>query len=532
MELLHNPVFLLLVIVVLGETLGKLRFGSFSLGTPAIIFVALAFGHNGYTLPPAVQTAGVALFIYSVGLQAGPGFVSSFRSHGLALGLTVLAMALIGALVVIVATAICGFDAGTSAGLLAGAMTSTPALAAAVEVVGPGSAPAAYGVTYGFGVLGVALAVKLLPRLARVSVPAEEARLEKELAEANPPITFHHLEVTNPNLFGKRVAELRIQSIAPVTLTRLLRRGASEPELVGGDTVLGEGDRIRVVGRPADLERIELFLGRPVSGEIAFDRVLTKAAIVVSKPKYAGNTLGFFNVREVFNAQIARITRNGIDLPADANTRLHLGDVLHAVGDERSLRNLAKILGNDVKATWEINLVPILLGLLFGFLLGQFTLPLPLIGDFTLGTTGGVLLAGLVLGSRYQTGPLIWEIPEAGNRLLRDLGLMFFLAAVGTSAGTTLAATLAKYGLPLLLAGVAVTLIPLALGAVIGLKFLGIRFLRLLGVLVGGMTSASGLAAASSLSATPYAAAAYATVYPVALIGKILAVKLLLLVLA
>jgi len=531
MTLLHNQIFLLLLIIILGELLGKVRLWNLSLGPSAIIFVALAFGHFGVTLPHGVQTIGLAMFIYAVGLQAGPGFASSFRSHGLAMALVVIIMALTGILVTLACCKLFGFDAGTGAGLLSGAMTSTPALAAAVEVVGHAQAPAAYGVTYGFGVIGVALAIKLLPRLLRIDLKQEEKRLDEELAETNPPITFRHLEVSNPNLFGKRIDQIFLREIAPITITRLLRRGAEEPVLVNAETELQEGDHLRVVGRLGDLEKVELFIGRPVEGEIAFERMLTKKSIVVSKRRYVGTTLGYFNFREAFNVQVARITRNGIDLVPDAHTRLHLGDVVHAVGDERALRNISRMLGNDLKATYEISLLPILVGLLLGFLLGRLTLPLPLVGPLTLGTTGGTLLAGLLLGASYQTGPLIWDVPSAGNRLIRDLGLALFMAAVGTSAGVSFVATLHERGLALLFSGVLVTLLPVAVGAAIGLWLLRVRFLRLLGALVGGMTSASGLASAGTLSSTTYAPAAYATVYPVALIGKILAVKILLLLL-
>ena len=485
----------------------------------------------GVTLPAGIQTIGLAMFIYAVGLQAGPGFASSFRSHGLAMALTVLVMALTGTLVTLVCCHLFGFDAGTGAGLLAGGMTSTPALAAAVEIVGHARAPAAYGVTYGFGVVGVALAIKLLPQLLGIDLRDEEQKLADELAQVNPPITFRHIEVSNPNLFGKRIDEIFLNEIAPVTMTRLLHSGAEEPVLVGADTVLQAGDRLRVVGRPGDLEKAALFIGQEVAGEIAFERMLTKKSIVVSKRRFVGTTLGYFNFREAFNVQVARITRSGIDLVPDANTRLHLGDVLHVVGDERALRNISRMLGNDLKATYDISLLPILVGLLLGILLGRVSIPLPLIGPFSLGTTGGTLLAGLLLGALYQTGPLIWDLPAAGNRLIRDLGLALFLAVVGTSAGATFVATLQERGLALLFSGALVTLLPIAAGALLGLKLLRIRFLRLLGALVGGMTNASGLAAAGSLSNSPYAPAAYATVYPVALIGKILAVKILLLVL-
>ena len=531
MSLIHDPIFLLLLIIVLGELLGKVRFFGFVIGPAATIFVALAFGHFGFLLPEGIRTVGLALFIYAVALQSAPGFFNSFRNHGLAMALCALAVAATGALSAYAASLIFGFDHGTVAGLMAGGMTSTPALAVAVDLLGPGAATAAYGVTYGFGVLGVALFVQLLPRLSGRKIKEEEATLKAALDAENPPISYIHLEITNPEIAGRRVDSLKLQAIAPVTITRLLCPGATEPVLVRGDTVFALGDRIRIAGRPDDLAQISPFLGHPVEKEIAFDRVLSKKSIIVSRRKIVGKTLGYFNVREVFNVQITRVTRNGIDLPPVSDLRLHLGDVLHAVGDERALENLTRIIGNDLKATYEIGMLPILTGLLVGFALSRVTLPLPLLGDFTLGTTGGVLIAGLVLGSLYSTGPLIWDVPASGNRLIRDLGLALFMAAVGTAAGGTLLATLQAQGLSLFVSGVAVTILPLCVGAALGLLYFRINFLRMLGVLVGAMTSASGLAAANNLSPTPYAAAAYATVYPLAMIAKIVAVKILVMLL-
>jgi len=530
-NLLHNQIFLLLLIIIIGELLGKIRIGGLSLGPSAIIFVALVFGHFGVTLPAGIQTIGLAMFIYAIGLQAGPGFLSSFRSNGIPMALTVIAMALTGTLITYLCCKFFGFDAGTGAGILSGAMTSTPSLAAAVEVVGHDRAPAAYGVTYGFGVVGMALFIKLLPRLLRVDLEKEENKLGEELNQTNPPITVRHVAVTNANLFGRRIDVISLKDIAPVTITRLLRRSATEPILVRGDTVLEEGDHLRLVGRETALDKMELFIGQRIVGEIAFDLKFGKRDIVVSKRNRVGATLGGFNLRETFNVQITRVTRSGIDLIPDPHIRLHLGDVLHAVGDERALSNAARLLGNNLKETYNISLLPILAGLLFGLLLGRITLPLPLIGPLTLGATGGTLLSGLLLGALYQTGPVIWALPMAGNRLFRDLGLALFLASVGTSAGTSFVLTLQERGGSLLFSGIVVTLLPVIVGTAIGLWLLRVRFLRLLGVLVGGMTSASGLSSAQSLSASSYAPAAYATVYPVALISKIIAVKVLLMIL-
>lgn len=531
MQLLHNPVFLLIFIVILGEALGRVRIGTFSFGSSAIIFVALLFGHFGYILPGTFQSLGLALFIYAIGLQAGPGFISSFRSYGLHLTLCALALVFTGFAAALLCSWSFGFDAGTAAGLFAGAMTSTPGLAVAVESAGGGNAPAAYGLTYTVGVVGVILFLKLLPRLLKVDIAGEEQALAEELARNYPPVTFHHIEVTNPNLFDKRVDQIFLKEVAPVTITRLLRAGAAEPILVSGDTVMREGDHLRIAGREQDLEKAELYMGRRIAAEIEFNRVFAKKSIVVSKQEAVGQTLAAMNFREVYNVQVSRITRNGIDLPAEPNYHLHLGDVLHVVGDERSLFNVTRLLGNDIKATYSINILSIFIGLLLGFLLGQLPLALPFAGRFTLGTTGGVLIAGLVLSRLYSTGPFIWEIPSTGNNFIRDLGLMLFLATVGTAAGATIIETLATQGLTLLLAGALVTMIPLILCALLGARILRIPFLRLLGVLAGGMTSTPGLAATSSLSDTPYAAGAYATVYPVALIGMIVFAKGIVLIL-
>lgn len=532
MELLHNHIFLLLLVTLLGTALGKLRLKSFSLGSSGIIFVAIAFGHFGFTLPADFQTLGLVLFIYSIGLQAGPGFLHTIRSRGLKLTAGALLIIAVGFLTALAMSWLYGFDASVGAGLFAGALTSTPGLAVAVEMAGHQGAPAAYGLTYFFGVTGVILFVQLLPRFLKISIKDEEERLNEEISKANLPFTFHHLELTNPNIFEKKVKDLHLSSIAPVIITRLLRRGADEPVLVSGETVLSEGDHLRIAGREPDLDKIQPFLGRAIDREIQFDRALVKKYIIVSKRHVTGMSVKQFNSREVFNVQLTRITRNGIDLPATPNLRFHLGDTVHAVGDNRALENVAKILGNNVQELYSINLLPIFIGLLLGFLVGKIPLYIPFGGMFSLGTTGGVLVAGIVLSNLYKTGPFIWEIPSTANTFIRELGLILFLATIGTGTGATILATLGEQGLNLFVAGIAVTMVPLITSVFICRYILKLPFLRMLGVMTGSMTSTPGLAATTDLSDTHYASSAYATVYPIALIGMILFTKLLVLILS
>jgi putative transport protein len=525
--LFSNPIALLLTIVILGHALGRLEVRSFSLDSSGIIFAGLVFGYAGYTLPADLQTLGLVLFIYSIGLQAGPGFLSAIKSNGLRLSAGAACVVATGFVTALTCSLVFGFGGDISAGLFAGALTSTPGLAVAVEMVDHGSPAAAYGVTYLFGVVGVILFIKLLPRIMGIDVAREEARLEAALRRSQPRVGFAHLEISNPNLIGKKIRDIFLAQISGVTVTRLLRKGAAEPELVSGDTVLENGDHIRVVGLQKDIEKAELYLGRTIEAEIAFNASLVNRKIVVSKDEIIGRTLHSLNFTAAYNVQVSRITRNGFDIPAHANTRLNKGDILHGVGQAQSVKNLRKCVGDDMRELYSANVVSVLFGIFIGFLLGRLPLFFPGAGVFHLGTTGGVLVAGIALGHLKRTGPFTWDVPVTSNVFIRELGLMLFLAVVGTSAGATIVPTLQQFGLPLMASGILVTLVPLTAAFLVCRYVLKLPFLRILGVLTGGMTSTPGLATATALSDTQYASSAYATVYPVALIGMILFTKLI-----
>jgi putative transport protein len=528
-ELANNPVFLLLAVILSGHLLGKVRLWTLSLGTSGIVFTGLLAGFAGFSLPGVIQTLGLILFIYAVGQQAGPGFVQSMKRGGLALSLGAMAMIFIGLLTALACQAWFGFSREITAGLFAGALTSTPGLAVAVELAHDSPAPAAYGVAYTFGVVGVVIFVKLLPRLMGIDLRSEEGRLEQELSDLHPIMEFTHLQVTNPNLCSAPLAEIMPQRMVGVTITRVLRTGAAAPELAVAETILGMGDTVRVVGTREALHKAGVLIGPEVEADLAFNSVLTKKEILLSRPEMAGKTLRALNLSHVYGVQVSRITRNGFDCPAGANIRLRQGDILHVVGHPETLENIKKLLGDDVRALFSTSVMTLLLGLFCGLGLGAVPLYLPGLGLFNLGSTGGVLLAGLIFGAMRQVGPVITELPSTANALIRDLGLALFLAVVGTAAGATLVPTLREYGLPLFLSGAIMTLVPMLVGVPLCTKVLRIPFLRMLGVITGGMTSTPGLAAAASLSETSYSATAYATVYPVALVGMIASAKIIML---
>jgi len=260
MELLHNPMFLLLAVILSGHLLGKVKIFSFSLGSSGIVFTGLLAGFAGLSLPGVMQSLGLILFIYSVGQQAGPGFLHSMKRGGMTLSLGALSMVFAGLLTALGCKACFGFSKEITAGLFAGALTSTPGLAVAVELAHDSAAPAAYGVAYTFGVVGVVLVVKLLPRLLRTGIRQEEEKLEQELSSRHPQMEFTHLRVTNPNLCTGPLSRVLPERMAEVTITRVLRAGTESPELAVAETILNMDDTVRVLGTSEALHQAEMVI--------------------------------------------------------------------------------------------------------------------------------------------------------------------------------------------------------------------------------------------------------------------------------
>ncbi|MCB1174179.1 MAG: hypothetical protein KDK39_11455 [Leptospiraceae bacterium] len=530
-SLLGNPVLLLVFIIVLGELIGRLEWLGFSFGSAAIIFVAIGFGYYGYQVPDSFKTLGLVLFIYTIGLQAGPGIKNSFNRSGVFLSLGALFLVSVGFLASLAVAWPAGYSADITAGLFAGALTSTPGLAVASELGKGDAVAAAYGVTYSFGVIGVILFIRFSPLLFKVNVKKEEEFLQAQIEASWPAVLYQHVRVENRNVCGRQVRDLGLSEMATVTITRRQSTSSKTTEVVSGNTRIEAGDILRIVGTAEELRKAEIIFGKRVRKEIHFTGQLTHRKIVVSRPEFVGQTMHAMNLHHTFNVQVSRLNRNGIDIPVTPHRRLQVGDILHVVGPRDSIDNLSRHLGNDYKLVFSTNLLGVFIGIAVGFLLGKIPLTLPGLGVIKAGTTGGVLLSGLVLGYLYHTRTFVWQIPVPANNLLRHTGLAFFMAAVGTQAGATILPTVQAYGLSLLAAGMAVTLLPLVAGYFFCRYAFRIPYLHTLGVLSGGMTSTPGLASVNSLTETGFASSAYATVYPVALVAMIVFTKIILYIL-
>lgn len=526
--MLEHTYFVLFLIITLGFVLGNIRIKGISLDASAVIFVALLFGNYGIQIPTEFQYIGLVLFIFTIGIQAGPGFFRSFRKQGSKLLALSLILVLTGWVLSILAHWILNIDKEMITGLFTGALTSTPGLAAAIEASDSPRASIGYGIAYPFGVLGVILFVKLFPVIFKIDLQKAEQELEAEIHKDYPEILRKHFVVENENILNKTIGELKIRSMTGANISRVMKGETAITPNAG--IKLERGDLIRAVGPEEALEKIGLLIGPETEKEIPLGKDYEIRSILVTNKDVVNKTLGALNLWHNYNATVTRIRRSGIDIIPSPSFHLRFGDKLIIASNKSHMKDLVFLLGNEDKKLSDTDFFPIAAGIVLGVLLGKISIGISDQFRFSLGLTGGVLLAGMVLSSIGKTGPVIWTMSGAANQLLKQLGLLLFLATVGTHAGEHLNEAFSSYGLTLFLTGVAVTLLPMIVGAIAGLRFFRINPIKLLGVITGGMTSTPGLAAADDISATNAVQVAYAAVYPFAMVLIILLVQVILLI--
>ncbi|WP_053977124.1 aspartate:alanine exchanger family transporter [Mangrovimonas xylaniphaga] len=525
MDFLHTSYLAFFLIICLGFVIGNIKIKGISLDISAIIFVALLFGHFGVSLPDILQKIGLILFIYTIGLQAGPGFFDSFKEQGKNLVILSALVIISAALITYLAMVLLHIEKPIAIGLMSGALTSTPGLATAIDVTKSPLASIGYGIAYPFGVIGVILFVKLYPKVFKISLKKEEEDYEEKVHGHYEAILRSTFMVENEGAIGKTIAELRVRSMTKGVISRVQHDGhAFIPQK---DTVLHKGDYIRVVGSEEALRRVELLIGPPANVEIELGREYVVQSYLMTKTELVNKSLGELNLRDNFNATITRIRRSGIDLSPNSTLRLQIGDKLMISSEKESVPQISELIGDNKSKLSDTNFFPLALGIVIGILVGEVSISFGDSFSFNLGLTGGVLIVAMILGRLGKTGPILWVMSGNSNQLLRQFGLMLFLAVVGTKAGATLVDTYSQYGIKLFLIGGVITFLPMFLAAVIVKLFFKINTLTLLGTLTGSMTSTPGLAAVDSMTSTDAPSVAYATVYPIAMVLLIICTQIL-----
>ncbi len=538
---------LLFTVVGLGYFFGTIRIRGFTLGVAAVLFVGLVFGalDPRFVIPDVIYVLGLILFVYTVGLQSGAVFFNLFRRQWLkltALGL----IATVGAAAVTVAAAhVLGISPAVASGLFCGGLTNTPALAAAVEALrgslaGSALAPdklralvdgptVGYSIAYPFGVVGLIVAMQVATKLGRVDFATEERRARKSTGLATEEPALRELRVTNRQLIGKTFGAAMLTDLTGMVFTRI-KRGTGY-ELVTADAVLAEGDVLVGVGSETACRKAELLIG-PTVGE-AMDRFspeLGHRDLLVINRQVAGATVAGLGARLGHPVVVSRIRRGGVHITPLPETELEVGDHIRVVAHRADLDALTKLVGDPLNDISEADYLSFSLGLVIGVLVGM--IPIPLGGGHVvrLGFAGGPLVVGLILGRIGRSGPIVWTMPVNASMTLRQLGLLFFLAGVGTLAGGSFVHTLATEGLTLFFVGAAITVVSLVLTLVVARKVFHYDAISAYGIAAGVHTQPAALAFANSHTGSEAPNVSYAAVYPVALIAKIILAQLLVVV--
>lgn len=531
-----NPLLLLFLVAAIGYPIGQLRIGGTSLGVAAVLFTGLAFGalDPELRIPEQIYQLGLVLFVYTIGLASGAVFFASLNRKGLRYIFLVTGGLLLAAALTIGVHYLFQLNGPLTAGLYAGSLTNTPALAGIivhVQSAGLGepalSEPVvAYSLTYPGGVLGMILVLYVFQKVWKVNY-TQDARRLPEYSSGMDPIRSRTVRINHST--GQSVADL-VQHNGWNAVFGRLRRGA-ETRLVSGQTRLEAGDLVTLVGTEEELDTVTLALGTAeVEEHLEFDlSYYDRRRIFVSSPQVVGRHLRELNIIGRYGAIVTRIRRGDNELIPHGETVLMPGDQIRVLVPHDRAPELTSLFGDSYRAVSEIDILTFSLGLALGLLVGLIPIPLP--GGFTLelGLAGGPLIVALVLGALGRTGPLVWTLPLGANLTLRQIGLVLLLAGIGTRAGYSFFSTLAEgSGLALLAAGAAVTLITTIVTVLIGYKLLGIPMGLLLGILAGMQTQPAVLGYAQEQTGNDLPNIGYATVYPVTMILKILLAQALL----
>ena len=510
--LFQNPLIALFVIIGAGLALGNLRVKGVSLGSSGVIFSALFFGAMGATIPAGVEQLGLVLFVYSIGIAAGPGFFRAFASQGVVLAKLGVFLTASGALVTILLAALMGIPKDLAVGIFAGAMTSTPALASAMDAVGgAGAVSVGYGIAYPFGGIGVVLFIQLLPRLLKIDLEEEANRHQAKQAQIQRVL----VEVKNSMLFDKCFSEIEYFEHSRCRVSRVLEGEHLHP--VSPETVLKQGMNLMVVGEDDRIDTMIAFIGQK-SDRTFFIDAESRARIVVTSSEVVGKDLRGLNLLNRFGLVVSRVARNGVEFVPNAETSILQADTLVVVGANENIRKFEVFAGHRMKALDETDLLSIAVGIAAGLVLGMIPFGLPNSSGFALGLSGGPLMAGLILGHFGKIGKIRGHIPQAARLMMMEMGLVLFLAGAGIGAGGKIVSVFQQHGPSLLVMSFFVMLIPMAGGYFIARKVFKLEFLQTLGGICGGMTSTPGLGVLSAKVDSEVPSVSYAAAYPVALI--------------
>lgn len=536
----HSVIVLSLVIAA-GYILAKIKIKGISLGITWILFAGIFLGHFGITLDSRllsfIKEFGLILFVYSIGIQVGPGFFSAFRAGGLKLNLIAAGSIAVSVITTIVIHLITKLPISTMVGILYGAVTNTPGLGAAqqtyTDITGTNAPEIAmgYAVAYPLGVVGAILTLLLLRYLTRINPKEEEEAATKISGSGSRQEVVRAVAlVTEDKGNGKKISWLTEQLNSKFIISRIRPANSDEAVLADGETVLHTGDKVLIVAGKNDLPEIFSLLGEESDYEWNItEHNLISRQILISKNELHGKTLAELNIRKNFEASITRVNRAGLDLVASPDLRLHIGDRVTIVGSEDAISHAEHLLGNSLKRLNQPNLIPIFVGILLGCVLGSIPIPLPGVPfPVKLGLAGGPLIVSILISRFGPDFKIVTYATASANLMLREVGIALFLASVGLGAGADFVKTIVEQnGFIWIAYGALITVIPyLVMGLLAKLVF-HVNYYTVIGVLSGANTNPPALAFSGEQTSCDAPAVGYATVYPLSMFLRVISAQLL-----
>lgn len=545
-EGIGHSILLLSFVIAAGIQLGKIKVFGVSLGITLVLFVGIILGHFGFTINHNVihffKEFGLILFVYSVGMQVGPGFFSSFKQGGITLNMLACGIVFLGVLTAVILHYATGIPMPTMVGILSGAVTNTPGLGAAQQAfsdmhgVSDNTIALGYAVAYPLGVIGIILSIILIKYIFRVSFDKENEQLNSEDSSHTNEAKPISLIVKNPAIFNKTVAELsNLLEHRDFVISRVWRDSNKQIEIASANTVLQENDKVFVITTETDAETIKTFIGEEIDMErkqwIRMESQFINRRILITKPELNGKRLAQLKLRKLYGINITRINRAGVDLVAKPGLTLQVGDRVNVVGTETAVSNVEKVLGNSMKRLNEPNLITIFVGIALGIVLGSIPISFPGIPQpVKLGLAGGPLVVAILISRFGYHYKLITYTTQSANLMLREIGITLFLACVGISAGDGFVDTIVNNGgFAWIGYGFIITFVPLMIIGCIGRYFCKVNYFTLMGLIAGSTTDPPALAYSNATAGNDAPSVGYATVYPLTMFLRVLTAQLLIL---
>ena len=533
-------------VIAAGLWLGKFKIKGVTIGATWILFLAIVLGHFGY-MPDAkvlsfMKDFGLILFVYSIGLQVGPGFFSSFRSDGVRMNIASAMLVLFSAITAFVIHLVTGEDLSVMVGVMSGAVTNTPGLGAAQQTLIDGGGDAAsssmlasaYAVAYPIGVIGVLFLIILYRSVFKVNVDREVKAIEAQNGGNENTARRMHCMVTNPGIFGKSIREVVTGDFKEeMVISRLMRNGTEI--LPDASTIFEEGDLVLIVTSQKFVDRIRIVFGKEVPMHHEDWKNGKEVPVVrklgITDPKVNGKTLSELLFRTKYGVVVTRVVRSGVELVAINGLRLQLGDFIQVVGPENGIAKVAKVVGNKTSNLDKPNLVPIFVGIALGIVLGCIPIAIPGIPQpIKLGLAGGPLIVAILMSAFGTRLGVTTYTTNSANLMVREIGISFFLAAVGFGAGETFVSSLMGGGWWWIFYGALITIIPVILCMLICRYAFKFNFFQVCGIISGGSTNPPVLAFAQGAYGSAYTSVNYATVYPLAMFLRVLVAQVMILI--